>query len=94
VTTQLIDNGWHLRLFRNGMGEYSAMAFRFDESADKAWQHWQDHELDDEDYETPETIPFAGPERFVGHGFTVEDAVAAVTEKVLHNRLPTNGKSE
>lgn len=76
---KLLDNGWQILLFRDGLGQYTALACREDESVDDSVGYWANHEA---------VHPFEGPNRFAGCAFSVNEAIEAVTEKVLFKRLP------
>ena len=90
---KLLDNGWQILLFRDGLGQYSALAVRDGASVDEAIARWADHEPDERaEGEAAEQWSdrhvFGGPNRYCGCGVTIADALAAVTEKVLFRRLP------
>lgn len=90
---RLLDNGWVVLLFRDGLGQYSALAVREDASVDDALGHWEDYDPTDSDpVPTPAESVMAGPNRYCGCGLSVATALHAVTEKVLLRRLPTDGK--
>lgn len=82
---KLLDNGWNVLLFRDGLGQYSALAYRPNQtSASQALRDWRDHDPKC----SPKESVFDGPHRNCGCGFSIEDALRAVTEKVLFGRLP------
>lgn len=81
---KLLDNGWKVLLFRDGLGQVSALAVREKDSVDKAVSRWADFESE----LSPAESVFDGPNRYCGCGTTVAAALTAVTEKVLFRRLP------
>lgn len=76
---KLLDNGWQILLFRDGMGSYTAIACKENESVDVVVKRWREYEA---------IHPFDGPNRYAGCGFSINKVIEAVTEKVLFNRLP------
>jgi hypothetical protein len=84
---KLLDNGWQVLIFRDGLGQYSALAVRDDRSVDQALGAWADHDPLADGVPVAESV-FDGPNRYCGCGITVEMALRAVTEKVLFSRLP------
>lgn len=76
---RLLDNGWQVVLFKDGLGQYTALACRDDESIDEAIEEWANHEANH---------PMDGPNRYAGCHFSINQALEAVTEKVLFARLP------
>jgi hypothetical protein len=82
---KLLDSGWNVVLWKDGLGQYSALAYRAGESADKAVKAWREYFGDSTD---PDDMVFGGPHRYCGCGLSVADALEAVTEKVLFRRLP------
>lgn len=83
---KLLDNGWRVVLFRDGLGQYSALAVRCGRHLDAAMEEWEEYEPGGG---TPSTEwPFDGPNRYCGCGLSVAGALKAVTEKVLLRRLP------
>lgn len=85
---RLLDNGWQVLLFRDGLGQYSALAVRDDASVDDAVAGWSDHETDYEAVSIPESV-YDGPNRYCGCGLSVSEALHSVAEKVIFRRLPT-----
>lgn len=83
---RLLDNGYRVLLFVDGLGEYSALAVRGEESVDAALAAWDDHEPPAT--LPPKDLPYDGPNRLCGHGLTVADALHAVAEKVILRQLP------
>lgn len=82
---KLLDNGWNVVMFRDGLGQYSAMAVQKGKSIDQAITEWTEY---DDDPCDPDDMVFGGPNRYCGCGFSVENALKALTEKVLFRRLP------
>lgn len=89
---KLLDNGWKILLFRDGMGSYSALAIEHDASLDGAFNEWADHEPEFSTLKEAAKSVFEGPNRYCGCGFTPAEALTAVTEKVLFRRLPERQK--
>ena len=88
---KLLDNGWTVTLFRDGLGEYKAIAVRDGESIDTTLATWQDYEeeFDESDLDGQrEHMIYGGINRRCGGGVNAEQALQAVTEKVLFRRLP------
>jgi hypothetical protein len=83
---KLLDNGWQVLLFRDGLGQCSALAVREGADVSAALEAWRDHEPGAG--VSPRESIFDGPHRYCGCGVTAADALAAVTEKVLFRRLP------
>lgn len=77
---KLIDNGWAIVMFLDGIKSYTAIAFRQGESADQAVNDWQDEDHED--------MVFGGKYRYAACGFTIADTLESLTEKVLFCRLP------
>lgn len=83
---KLLDNGYRVVLFKDGTGSYTAVAVAKGDGLQAAVRRWQNH---DEPVDLPpEKWPFDGPNKFAGCGFTPSEALHALTEKVLFNRLP------
>ena len=82
---KLLDNGWAVLLFRDGLGSYTAIAHRDGTSADAARQAWADDDHED--------CVFGGMNKYSGCGFNIAGALQSLTEKVLFNRLPERDKS-
>lgn len=85
-SAKLLDNGWKILIFKDGLGTYSALAVEEHRSADKALKAWCHYEPPEG--ATPEEMVFSGPHRLCGCGFTVAEALHSLTEKVLFRRLP------
>lgn len=85
---KLLDNGWQVLLFRDGLGSYSALAVGAGSSVDDAKRRWSHYLPRMRNMAEIKDSVFAGPNRYVGCGHTVDDALRAVTEKVLFRRLP------
>lgn len=88
---RLLDNGYRVVLFRDGLGQYSALAVREGRSLDEAVREWRE-------YETPAAGGVAGaaiydgPNRNCGCGPTVDAALHATAEKVFLRQLPPHGE--
>ena len=89
---RLLDNEYRIILFRDGLGQYSALAVPKDKGLSRALREWREHEPDYETVPIQETI-FDGPNRYCGCGLTIEDALHAVAEKVLLRQLPGHRKA-
>lgn len=89
---RLLDNGYAVLLFRDGLGHYSALAVRDGASVDDALRAWSDHETDAR--LPPEQWPYDGPNRTCGCGPTVAAALHACAEKVLLRQLPPRREGE
>lgn len=88
---KLLDNGWQVLVFRNGLGDYSALAVRAEASIDEALATYQepDELIEGESIKVLcDRLVFGGTNRYCGQGKSVAEALRAVTEKVLFRRLP------
>lgn len=76
---KLLDNGWAILLFRDGLKQYSALAIKPGASVDDELENWKEEDR---------PHPFVGMNKYCSCGFTVEESINAVVEKVLFDRLP------
>lgn len=83
---KLLDNGWNIFIYKNLLGSYNAIAVAKGKSVDIAIDDYISYE-EREDIPIHETI-FDGPNRYCGEGFTIEQALEMLEEKVLFRRLP------
>ncbi|TMJ00768.1 MAG: hypothetical protein E6G97_17705 [Alphaproteobacteria bacterium] len=89
---KLIDNGWKILIFKDGLGTFSALAVEEHRSVDKAMRAWRNYEAPEG--ATPDEMVFGGPHRLCGCGFTVAEALHSLVEKVLFRRLPAKEEKE
>lgn len=83
---KLLDNGWTIHLFRDGLGSYGALAVRQGESVARAMKAWRSEKRDH---------PLEGENRRCGCGMTPDEAIASLVEKLVFGRLPKRrGKLE
>lgn len=87
---KLLDNGWSILLFKDGLGDINALAFPAGMSADEALQTWREHE-ENESVSIEESI-YDGPNRRCGGGRTINEALNACEEKIIFRRLPLKDK--
>ncbi len=89
---KLLDNGWQILIFRDGLGQYTALAAKEDESVDAALDAWEEADDPPDDGELIESCiehaVMGGANRYAGCGLSVAHALHALTEKVLFRRVP------
>lgn len=83
---RLLDNGYSILLFVDGLGQYSALAVPKGNRVDVALREWRRH--DSPEGMDPADTVFDGPNQFCGCGLSVGQALHAVAEKVILRRLP------
>lgn len=85
---RLLDNGYQVLLFKDGLGQYSALAVPEDASVDAALDAWAEYESAGTTLEEIAASVFEGPNRYCGCGHSVGAALHAAAEKVFLRRLP------
>lgn len=81
---RLLDNGYRVILFRDGLGQYSALAVPLSESLSAAFKKWTNYEPPTV---TPDDAVFGGPNRMCGCGRSVAEALHNTAEKVFLRQL-------
>jgi len=93
---KLLDAGARIVLFKDGLGDITAISAGTDGSLDRAVRRWRAFmppppapgATEEEQMDAIRRNVFEGPNRFSGGGRTVAQALHCLTEKVLFNRLP------
>lgn len=89
---KLLDRGFSILLFKDGLGEISALAVARGERIAAALRRWVNYDPSP-DMPTADVV-FDGPNRMCGGGLTVAQSLHSVTEKVVFGRLPVETRKE
>lgn len=86
---KLIDRGYRVVMFKDGLGDVTALAIPPGVKLDAGVKRWRDY--DGEGGDTIEGIQrdvFSGPNKFSGGGRTASQALHCLAEKAVFGRLP------
>lgn len=93
---KLLEQGYRIVLFTDGMGEVCALAVPEGKTCEQAYREWQDYDspegLDGEALQAD--LVFGGANRTVGSGFDVEAALRNCASKMLHRKLADDATNE